>query len=479
LKRPCVPPAPILPLDDIVSPSLAHWVKVAAESKGCPPDYVFGALLAVAGSLIGNSRWVSPWEGWEEPPIIFAMAIGAPSSGKSPGIDASIKPLKALEKPLRREAEIELKKWKEKADLADLRESVWRDQVKKAEKAGNELPEKPNDIDVGPSPHLPRLVFSDVTIEKIGMILSRQPKGSLSYRDELSGFLENMARYSGGSDRGFWLEAYGGRSFSVDRVNRESLTIDRLTIGIVGGIQPDKLNSLLMIGDDDGLVARILPFWPEPIPVKRPTKNVDSEFMQRALSRLHSLKMFAQDTDDPRPWFIHLDDGAKTLMDDWRVACRAYEGEASGLLLSFIGKMPGFAARLSLVFAYLDWGCGDQGLDEPREVTKIHFGRACHFLETYALPMAKRAYSAGSIPKAEKAAIRLVTLIRENRWTQFSSREVLRLDRAGLNRKADLDPALQALEDADAIRPIGPETKGKGRPERSYQVNPALMEAWV
>lgn len=53
-----------------------------------------------------------------------------------------------------------------------------------------------------------------------------------------------MNRYSGGGDRQFWLEAFGGRGFTVERMGREPLTIDMLSIGVVGGIQPDRLKSL-------------------------------------------------------------------------------------------------------------------------------------------------------------------------------------------------------------------------------------------
>jgi hypothetical protein len=116
--RPILPPAPPLPLDDVLGPRMAQWVKDAAESKGAPADYVMGALLSVAGSLIGNSRWVSPWRGWSEPPIVWCMAIGLPSSGKSPAADAILQPLRQVEAPLRRAAEAELKAWTERAEVA-------------------------------------------------------------------------------------------------------------------------------------------------------------------------------------------------------------------------------------------------------------------------------------------------------------------------------------------------------------------------
>ncbi len=96
-----------------------------------------------------------------------------------------------------------------------------------------------------------------------------------------------MTRYAGGgSDRPFWIEAYGGRRYTVERMGRDPVNIDRLSIGVVGGIQPDKLKSLLMKTDDDGLLARFTPVWPEPVPVKRPQSAPDDAFIRNALDRL-------------------------------------------------------------------------------------------------------------------------------------------------------------------------------------------------
>jgi hypothetical protein len=469
-----LPPAPALQTREVLHPALADWVEAAADAKGAPADYVLAGLLAVAGGMIGNARWVSPWNGWQEPPLIWAMVIGLPSAGKSPGLDAVLTPLRAVERPLRKAAEAERAEWTQAADLAQTREQAWRETVKKAEKGGKTTPPRPDGLDPGPEPHLPRLAVSDATIEKLGAILDRQPKGALQVRDELSGWLENMARYNAGSDRGFWLEAYGGRTFTVDRIGRASLTIERLAIGVVGGIQPDRLASLLLKGDDDGLVARILPFWPDPAPVRRPTRTLDEGLMEALLARLHGLAMVTDEAGHLRPWFVPFDEPARELMDDWRVTCREHEADASGLLLSFIGKLPGMAARLALVLALLDWATAPPLL-ELQAITADHMGRACHFLEAYALPMARRAYAAGSQPKAERAALRLLAMIREHGWATFTSRDVLRAERTGLARKADLDPALAALEEADAIRAIPPASSATGRPSRGFLVNPAIL----
>lgn len=469
-----LPRAPELPLRDVLAPSLSTWVEQAAEAKGAPADYVFAALLAVTGAAIGNARWVSPWRGWQEPPVIWAALIGLPSAGKSPGLDAVLHPLRKAERPLRDAAEAEVKDWAEKADLAKLMEATWKETAKAAIKAGEAPPDRPKGCDVGPAPHIPRLVVNDGTIERLGDILSRQPRGTLQMRDELAGWLENMARYSGGgSDRPFWLEAYGGRGFSVERMGRPPLTIDRLTIGIVGGIQPDRLKSLLFKSDDDGLLARFVPVWPEPAPLRRPQSWADEALIDRVLNRLLSLDLVTDEEGDTRPWFVPFADDARDLMDDFRQTVRTWEAGADGLMLSFIGKLPGLAARLSLVLGCLDFAAGQA--KEPAQITASEFGRAAHLVQAYFLPMAQRAYAEAATPKADRAARRLVGILREQGWQSFTARQVMRLDRPGLGSKEDLDPALAALEDGECIRPVdAPPNPQGGRPQRLYAVNPAV-----
>jgi hypothetical protein len=474
LLRAELPPAPELPLSDVLGPRLARWVADAAEAKGAPADYVLASVLSVAGATIGNARWAGIWHGWTEPPVIWTMCVGLPSAGKSPAIDAAVTPLRKAERPLREAAEAERAEWTERAELAKLTEATWKEAARAALKDGKTPPARPEGCDAGPPPHIPRLVLNDATIERLGAILARQPRGTLQMRDELAGWLEGMQRYSGGgSDRPFWLEAFGGRGFTVERMGREPLTIDRLTIGVLGGIQPDRLKSLLFKSDDDGLLARFLPIWPEPAPVERPKAWADEAMMEAALGRLLSLQMVTDEDGETRPWFIPFTEEARALMDAFRLAVRGWEANAEGLMLSFLGKLPGLTARLALVLGFLDWAA--EGAEEPREITVGHFGRAAHLVESYLLPMARRAYADAATPKAERAARRLVALIREQGWERFTSRDVLRLDRSGLGTASELNPALARLEEGDGIRPIDPPQNPQGgRPQRLFLVNPAL-----
>jgi hypothetical protein len=232
-------------------------------------------------------------------------------------------------------------------------------------------------------------------------------------------------------------------------------------------------SSLLFKTDDDGLLARFIPIWPDPAPLRRPTSAVDDSFLERAFEKLLSMQPVKEDDGETRPWLVPFSEDARCLLDEFRLAARAWEAGTDGLLLSFIGKLSGMAVRLSLVIAYMDWAAGGH---EVHEITREHFGRASHLVEAYILPMAKRAYAADAMPQEEKAARRLAALIRDHQWERFTSRDLLRLSRIGLRTKAETDPALKALEDADIIRQVQPAVlQGAGRPKRNYITNP---ETW-
>ncbi|RFC68353.1 MULTISPECIES: YfjI family protein [Mesorhizobium] len=470
-----LPEPPALPLRDVFSSKWVEWIEAAAEAKAAPPDYVMAAVLSVCGSVLGNARWPLVWEGWAEPPVLWSVIIGNPSANKSPALDAVLIPLKQAERRQRDKAKAEVEEWRSNAEVAKLAESAWKEQVKAAIKADEDPPARPASADPGPEPFLPRLAVSDTTVERLAVILSRQPRGVLVSRDELAGWLQGMARYSGGgSDRPFWLESYGGRGYTVERMGRDPVYVERLTVGVTGGIQPDRMRTLLMKSDDDGLLARFVPIWPHPAPVKRPTLFHDDLFMENVIGRLLMLDMPTDADGNKRPWFIPFTDDARNLMDDFRQQVRDWENESEGLLKSFIGKLPGIAARLSLILTYLEWA--SEEADEPREIGVSAFGKAAHLIEAYLLPMARRAYADASVSKEERAARRLVQLIREQHWRQFTIRQVVRCARPSLKSADEVSQSIKPLEEADLVRAVESSAKSQGgRPIRLYAVNPALL----
>jgi putative DNA primase/helicase len=115
-----------------------------------------------------------------------------------------------------------------------------------------------------------RYLTQDATVEKLGVMLSENPRGLLICRDELAGWLRTMEKAGREADREFYLEAWNGTGgFNVDRIGRGSTRIPALTLSLCGGIQPGKLERYISeaIGEGegaDGLLQRVqLLVWPD------------------------------------------------------------------------------------------------------------------------------------------------------------------------------------------------------------------------
>ena len=472
--RPDRPGAPEMSDADLASVfgSWTEWLKSAASVKSTHVDYVALGLLSTASAIIGNTRWAVPWDGWKEPPIVWGMLIGDPSSGKSPALDAVLDPIKEIDAEFTRQHKAEREEWNAKDELARLAHAQWKQDAKAALQDGQTPPEKPEDASAGAPPTRKRARITDATTESVADLLSTTWRGLLLSRDELSGWLGSMDRYSGGGDRPFWLEAFGGRSYTVDRKGKpDPIIVDHLSISVLGGTQPDKLDSMLVHSDDDGLTARFLTVFPDPVPLAKPTQQLDEGFAVDAFKRLHSLQPATDEHGAQRPFYIHFDDDAQNALQTFREQCREWEKDASGLMKSHIGKLPGMSVRVALVLAFLDWAT-DSNNEHVSCVTQSHIGRACHYVGEHLRGHAHRAYGAASVPAEIKGARKIAEIIAEDRLTQISSREIQRRRLKGLQTSKEITPAIAILIDADWVK-LCP-SSGSGRPQKIYDVNPKL-----
>src|SRR5262249_47011934 len=118
----------------------------------------------------------------------------------------------------------------------------WRKEVEAAIKAEKPAPDRPREAEVPPPFVAPRFYCSDATIERLPVLIEARPRGMLMMVDEFAGLFANMGRYaSRGSDREFWLEAWNGGHYSVERLSRAPISLRHLLISMTGGFQPDKL----------------------------------------------------------------------------------------------------------------------------------------------------------------------------------------------------------------------------------------------
>lgn len=469
-----LPEAPEPPLGCLTAP-WAQWVEDAAKGKACPVDFVLGGLIASAAAILSGARKAVPWEGWTDGhPILWCALVGNPSSGKSPALDTVLGPLREIEDRWSGEFEDELRRHVEAVERAHAAKDQWRESLKKATKDGGIVPELPIDAMEPDEPQRSRLVTGDTTIEKVALILSgNKGRGVLSYRDELSGWLMNFERH-GGSDRAFWVECYGGRPYTQDRVKHSKpIQVDCLGVSVIGGIQPDRLRSFTIKNDDDGMAARFLFFYPEGSPpFERPKRSADPELIAQAFSRLAALESSVGDDGRRFPSGVPLSTSAANMLEEWRRdVLPQHERMSRGLLLSALGKLPGVIVRLSLVFEYLAWAV-DPDRPEPETVSASAVDAAITFAEEYALPMARRALVAGSQPREAKDAALVAQWLLDTRPERVNLRDLRRLPGFPVSDPHALDAAAPVLVDAGFWRPV--ETHTGGRPRKDYEVSPRL-----
>jgi hypothetical protein len=417
-------PAPRFPLE-VLGDRWADWVTRAAYGASAPVDYVVASLLPVASILIGNARHAEGKPGWVEPPALWCAAVGDSGDSKSPGADAIARVVPALEKRMRGDFPEKHQEWTAAAAIADAKEHNWKVALAKAQAKGNPSPERPIDLDPGPEPQMPRLRMTDTTIEKLAELLcSAAPKGVWLSRDELAGFVLSMSVYNL-AGRSFYLESYGGRAYTVDRVKHPvPFHIPYFTCALSGSIQPGRLAALMAADADDGFMARLLMFWPEPVDLHMTEVAADTEFAVNALDRLRLLELRPID-DELCPVIVPLARAAWPLMEAFNRQTAAEKRLSAGLMTSAYGKCRGHALRLALVLELLWWCATDMNVLDPGPPSVISveaFTAAARLVAEYFMPMAERVYGDAAVNEQDRAASLMARKICQDRFREVHVR---------------------------------------------------------
>jgi hypothetical protein len=463
---------------ELLGPFWGSWCQEHASARCVPVDYVAAGLLSTASALIGNARWARANAEWREPPVLWLGIVGSPSAGKSPALDPVLAIVRKIERQVIEAIRPKLRAHQDAVELARARQADWQAKVKKALARGNPPPPRPWDANEPEPVPLPRLLVGDTTPEKLGTILRDNPKGVLLNRDEIAGWLGSFGRYSsaGGGERAMWLEAYGGRAYSIDRQKSpEPIIIPHLTVSILGGVQPDKLR-LITGGEDDGFAARFLWFWPEPVSGFRLARvPVEGTAQEEALRRLHVLGMSKAEDGALQPGHVQLSDTAAAQFEGYVVQAKLRGKEATGLLAGAWGKVSGYVLRLALVLEYLAWS--EAGFrSEPLRIGETVMLSAIGLIDGYFMPMARRVFGEAAIPEEERQAMELARWISEIKPERFNARETRRQIGGSLREAKHMSQACEVLTQAGWIRPVpGRSNTGGGRTPSDYEVNPALL----
>jgi hypothetical protein len=477
---------PDFPIDTL-STECGEWTQRAAHGAGVTLDHVAVPLLGIVSSLIGTARRVMPSRSWSEPMTLWADIIGFSGDGKTPGINVTKRALAQVERDRRTKIADLQRAHETRVEAAKAARKKWKDEMEKAAEGavvsldkfrstkGAEPPRLMPAEAVDPGPFVaPRLYISNTTIERLAVLLQARPQGMLLLADELAALFLNMSRYSGGTDAEFWLEAWCGGPYRVERMNRPSIDLDHLLVGLVGGLQPDKL-ARSFGGDLDGMYARVLFSWPPKAPYKPLTDEVAEVEPQiiNMLNRIVNLEG-GQDQDGGfTPRAVPLPQSAVAEFEQVRQFVAHQEQILEGRERDWIAKMPTQVLRLAGTLCYLDWAM--QGGAEPQQIGLTFLQAAIRLVQGYFWPHARAALRQIGLTERHANARKVLKWIRATGKTEVS-REDIRRDALGQALDADGTEQLieRSLVRTGWLRPVAARAGTRGKPARRWAVHPAL-----
>lgn len=335
-----------------------------ADQKGCDPaGFALGALVACS-TVIPDKIKIQPKRndpGWRQSARFWFGLVGDPSTMKTTIFSETMAPIDRINRKMVIEYMKAMEEW-EQLDRDEKRET--------------------------PKPTKERIKIEDVTVEGVQQIMADSPEGVILCRDELSGYFGGMDRYSGGKrgsasfDRSFYLQAYDGRSYTVDRASADSRHIENLSINIFGGIQSDVIRKVVLEASHDGLIERFNMIMLRSATVGKDVPvSPEAKLYETLIDKLYKLRK--RHDDD----LVRFDDEAIKVREElehkhlrWAELTRS----SSPRLASHIGKYNGMFARLCLLWHVIEhhedaWQA-DIDLDTARRVEA--------FLHKFLLPHA-------------------------------------------------------------------------------------------
>lgn len=481
---------PVQPFDLVLLPDrLRPWIADVAERMQVPADYPAIAAMVALGTVVGRQLGIRPkrHDDWTVIPNLWGGIVGRPGLLKTPSLQEAVRPLTRLEIEAKTAFEQEAAAFEARQQIGRQQKKLRDDRIAKDLKAKRDIEGIVHDLLAEGGEEEPparrRYLVNDSTIEKLGEILNRNPRGVLIFRDELVGFLRQMDRDGHEQDRAFYLEAWNGAGrFTYDRIGRGTIDIEACCVGVLGGIQPGPLSGYLEAmahggSGDDGLLQRLqLLVWPD---VPGAWRNIDRAPDRKArqaamdlyteLDGLHPLRIGAGQDEHGGIPHLRFDDEAQDACDAWRarLEARLRDGGLHPAMESHLAKYRSLVPSLALLCHLADGGTGPVG--------GVAFSRAeawAEYLESHA----RRVYDA--VIRSDLCAARTLGdhILKGDLASPFGLRDIYRQGWSGLTTRPTAMAAVEVLSDLDWLR--AEEVRGSvagGRPTTRHHVNPKLV----
>jgi len=317
------------------------------------------------------------------------------------------------------------------------------------------------------------------------VLQNQNPRGLLTFRDELTALLVKWDSEQGADERAYFLEGWNGNGSYTDfKIGRGLTEAPNICISLLGGIQPDKLRRYLyqaQNGSNDGLMQRLqLAVWPdEPaswqlidtIPNKAEKRRAFD--IMKALAELDFIGCGAVQSEyDDRPYF-RFDDDAQAVFNQWLTALQTVkiQQESNPLMVEHFGKFRSLMPSLALIFHCIDIADGKAQGNITAQAAMLAV-ECCGYLESHA----SRIYAMAESPEHE-AAVRLADKIKAGVVSSpFTTKAIYDKGWHGLKDKGEVEAACNILIDENWLMMQRKPKPLTGRPPLpEYFINPVFL----
>jgi hypothetical protein len=316
-------PVPPFPLE-VFPPLVARFLGQGSEAVGAPADLLAVPFLGYAAAAIGNRRRLALKRRWVRKATLWTGVVAASGEGKSPADAYARAPLDVLQA----EADERFQE-QDRAYRRDMAQWKATDPVIRGDE---------------PRPPLYEHWYTtDPTVEALAPMLHANP-GVVAAFDELVAWARGCNAYKrGGNDRQKYLEVWNGRPLKVDRKTQGALYVPDPVLGIVGGIQPERLSELTREASvHDGLLPRFCWTYPDVTPRDWDWTETETDELDAIVELFRQLRASPVQSIGPAP-------EARVRWAAWYDATMRSRGSMPPLAREVTSKMPAHLATLWLV----------------------------------------------------------------------------------------------------------------------------------
>lgn len=488
---------PSLP-DEIIPEPFRAWIIDISHRMQTPPDFAAVTAMVATASIIGAGCTIRPkqLDDWSIPPNLWGACIGRPSVVlKSPSMKEAMNMLDRLQAAEKEAHDVAMKNHSFNALVSDEKENVLKKQIKNAATSKNQdllaLEALRDDYQTfAPEPEPTRKLFktNETSVQSQTVLQVDNPRGILTFRDELTGLLTRWDRPEHEDERAYFLEGWNGDGSYTDfKIGRGLTEAPRICISLFGGIQPDKLKRYLhqsMHGGNDGMMQRFqLAVYPdEPAAWKLIDMTPDVREKNRVFDLLKTLANAdftewgaAQEDNDKLPYMRFSEQGQQ-VFNKWILTLQndTLRDEDNPLVVEHLGKFRSLMPSLALVIHLIDIADGS-AVGPVSKQSALMAAAWCDYLEAHA----RRIYGIALSPEREAASI-LADRIRVGKLPDpFTAKDVYKNGWHMLKGRVEVEAACAVLEEEYWLykEHTKPPRKQGGRPPlERYLINPALYE---